>query len=404
MSEVQALVTRALAGDGVAVDTLVTQLGLVVQRQVNAGLLRRSLVAQAQRHHVVDLVRDILGTFFADDGLLLRTWDGALPLEIYVEHLAYTQVTSVLNQAVALPGAAPPPGEAEAWWMAASYENPLTLPVAPEHRGHAQVILRPLLPHERHAIAAELVPHAEVLPLMISSVPTADPGGGGTVPLPGPDDLAPKRRRGLDTRQKLSLALAGGLAILAGTGVVLDRLSSDGWEVPPFELQARPGIAGQPAEYLVGQQMQVILHPTEPIRWDGANDETDPLALGVAAVALGPDDEKVRWHHSLNRTSSGDFEVSGTVGSKDFPVTPGKWRVVYLVGPPRDLEALAVTLAASDQPAQPPFRRVSHTIMVLPAAGDPALDGLEGLEGVAPAMDGAPEAPKRGIEADPSDG
>ena len=92
--------------------------------------------------------------------------------------------------------------------------------------------------------------------------------------------------------------------------------------------------------------------------------------------------------------SRGDRAAAGGTASRDFPVTPGKWRLVYLVGPPRDLEALAVTLAASDQPAQPPFRRVSHTIMVLPAAGDPALDGLDGLDGAVPAVDGVPEAPQ----------
>jgi hypothetical protein len=388
MNEVQALVGQALAGDGTAVDALVAHLGLVVQRQVNAGLLRRSLVAQAQRHHVVDLVRDILRTLFAGDGLLLRTWDGTVPLETYVEHLAYTEASRVLNQAVPLPPELiPPPGEAEAWWLAASYENPLTLPVAPEHRGHAQVVLRPLLPHERHAIAAELVPHAEVFPLMISAIPTADPAPAPRppgvpitapspvldVPEPGPAPRAPAPRApapraGLGPRQRASLAIAGGLALLAVGGVVVDRLTGDAWELPPFELHARPGLAGAAPVYIMGQQMQVILHPVEPIPWAGDDDELSPLSVGVAAVALGPEDEKRRWRHSLERTADGDFQLSGTVGDADFPVTPGRWKLVFLVGPPQELEALAVNLASSDEPVGPPFRRTSHTIMVQAAA------------------------------------
>lgn len=90
------LIERVLARDPVACRTLVDQLTKVIQRQVNAALIRRG---RGSRSDVLDLTQEIFRLLLDDDGKILRAWDperGAT-LNGYVALIAERRIESLLR-------------------------------------------------------------------------------------------------------------------------------------------------------------------------------------------------------------------------------------------------------------------------------------------------------------------
>lgn len=94
----QQLVDRALAGETVAVRTLVDRLTPVVWKRVSATLWRR-VGRQAAERDAGDMVQEVFVSLFQAQGKALRAWDPArgMSLESFVALLAQHQVISILR-------------------------------------------------------------------------------------------------------------------------------------------------------------------------------------------------------------------------------------------------------------------------------------------------------------------
>lgn len=357
MADASSLVSRALGGDRAAIDVLVTSLAPYVQRQVNAGLLRRRLADQAGRHDVVDLVRDLLVALFDDRGALLGQWNPQTPLEGFVEYLAFGQVAAVLDQVAPLPPeAAPQAGEAEAWWAATASGDPSSLPVVPEARAHTQAVLRPMEAHEAHAIAAEVMRAVETAGAAPAESTPPDAWSDPTRGEPGAPDPR-HRRRGLIIAAVLGVGITG--AVVAGTFLG----AGDDASLPAFRLKARSGQAGAPPVYTLGQPIEVGLRPETPIDITATKAVGEAPDLTVAAVAVGPGDEVALWPYALQESADGALLLTGVVG-EDLKVTPGPWRLVFVIGPREEVLGDASVLALDPEPPLPPLQRLKYTIEV----------------------------------------
>lgn len=346
----QALVGRALAGQPEAVHALTVGLCPALQAQINAGLLARGLVDRTDRRVVLDLMRTLLGTLFMEQGALLRSWDPKIPLEAWVAHLGATHSAHVLNQTVDLPPEREPrPEQVQVWWLAATSGQAQGLASSPAQQAHALMVLRPLMEHESHALAAELLPR-----------------GHGAIPSPASSPAARKTRKTLDKRQKRGLGIAAGLAVVAVLGATADRVLSDPYEdlVPTFVLKARPGEGKARAQYRLGDPIEVTLHPTQGIEWSAQRPTGEPILLGVDALARHTSGRVFNWAYSMTHTERGDFILRGVVG-KTLPLTPGDWDVFFVLGPREELEILDTGVAIGDKDPPPPFERLRYPIRVL---------------------------------------
>lgn len=90
------IIDAALAGDRRATRTLLGHIGPVIQRRVRA-MLRRSFSAIQQE----DLVQEVWSTLLANDGRLLRAYDGERPLQAYVGVIARRAAKDVVRNASA---------------------------------------------------------------------------------------------------------------------------------------------------------------------------------------------------------------------------------------------------------------------------------------------------------------
>jgi DNA-directed RNA polymerase specialized sigma24 family protein len=97
------LVRRALAGDQIALNRLVSVLTPVIQTRVARTLFpHRSLLAAGRNLHqeVEDQTQEVFLMLFARDGRTLRSWqpEGGLSLESFVDRVAECQVLSFLRK------------------------------------------------------------------------------------------------------------------------------------------------------------------------------------------------------------------------------------------------------------------------------------------------------------------
>lgn len=333
-----------------------------MQREVNAALLARNLVPQAGRHDVLDLLRDLLTVLFEDGGALLRSWPPQMDVRAWGAQLAAAQSAAVLDQAAPLPPErAPDPETIAAWWQAAS-EDPARLPVPPEQRAHAAALLRPLLAHEAHALAAEVLgaaqaglrgPDAALDPIL------PGPSTSGSLDTPTAPPPRPRaNRRGL--------LAAAGLAVVIIGAAVFDRLTSNPLEdlTPTFALKARRGHGATPPVYMLGDGIRVVLRPNEDVTWSARTESGGPLLLGVDVWARDEARRPYAWRPTVARSADGDLTLTGIVG-KDLPVYPGDWELFFLIGPREDLDRVGVAEALAAEPPAPPVRRVRYRIRVV---------------------------------------
>src|SRR5262245_19125407 len=91
----QALISRALARDVAACRSLVDLLTPVIQRQVNAAMIRQR---RGSRADVLDLTQEIFRILLDDDGKILRAWNPARGAKLagYVGLIAERRVASIL--------------------------------------------------------------------------------------------------------------------------------------------------------------------------------------------------------------------------------------------------------------------------------------------------------------------
>lgn len=90
------LVRRAIARHEPSCRALVARLSPVIQRRVNATLIR---AGQASRQDVRDLVQEVFGWLLEEDARILRSWrpDGGASLEGFVGLVAERRVVSFLS-------------------------------------------------------------------------------------------------------------------------------------------------------------------------------------------------------------------------------------------------------------------------------------------------------------------
>ncbi|MGK0362077.1 MAG: DNA-directed RNA polymerase specialized sigma24 family protein, partial [Bradymonadia bacterium] len=90
------LIEGTLAGDRRATRSLLSHIAPVIQRRVRS-MLRRSFSSIQQE----DLVQEVWSTLLADDGRLLRAYDGERPLQAYVGVIARRAAKDVVRNASA---------------------------------------------------------------------------------------------------------------------------------------------------------------------------------------------------------------------------------------------------------------------------------------------------------------
>lgn len=95
-SQAMSLIQGTLAGDRRSARQLLQFIAPVIQRRVRA-MLRRSFSAIQQE----DLVQEVWSTLLADDGRLLRAYDGQRPLQAYVGVIARRAAKDVVRNASA---------------------------------------------------------------------------------------------------------------------------------------------------------------------------------------------------------------------------------------------------------------------------------------------------------------
>lgn len=93
-SQAVSLIEATLAGDRRATRTLLQHIAPVIQRRARA-MLRRSFSAIQQD----DLVQEVWSTLLANDGRLLRAYDGQRPLQTYVGVIARRAAKDVVRNA-----------------------------------------------------------------------------------------------------------------------------------------------------------------------------------------------------------------------------------------------------------------------------------------------------------------
>lgn len=322
-----------------------------LQPHVNAGLLARGLVERADRRALLDMMRNLLGALFAQPTPLQQARPPHTPPEAWAVQWAGPQIAQVLDSTVALPpDRQPGPEQVQGWWQAICAGQAEALVNDPAQAQHALMVLRPLMEHEHHALAAELLPavHAEA---HNASSPARGPGG-----------------KSLDKRQKRGLAIAGALSVVVIIGAAADRMLSDPFEdlVPEFTMAARAGLRGAPAIYKMGDPIEVHLKPEGGIDWSAQRTTGEPIMLGVDAFARHESGKVFNWSYTMSRNDPGAFVLKGIVG-KTLPLNPGEWDLYFVIGPRRELEILDTAVAVADEAPPPPFERLRYAIEVTPA-------------------------------------
>ena len=350
MDDPEVLIGRALAREPEAVHALVMRLCPALQPQVNAGLLARGLVDRADRHAMLDMMRHLLGALFAQPTPLQQTRPATIAPEAWAAQWAGPQIAQVLNSTVALPpDREPGPAQVQGWWQAICAGQAEALVSDPAQAQHALMVLRPLMEHEHHALAAELLPasHASA---MLASPPAGEPRG-----------------KSLDKRQKRGLVIAAAFAVVVIVGAAADRVLSDPFEdlVPAFSMGARAGLGGAPAIYKMGDAIEVRLKPEGGIDWSAQRTTGEPIMLGVDAFARHESGKVVNWSYTMSGNDPGAFVLKGIVG-KTLPVNPGAWDLYFVIGPRRELEILDTSVAIADEAPPPPFERLHYPIKVIP--------------------------------------
>jgi RNA polymerase sigma-70 factor (ECF subfamily) len=99
-AEDRTLVARALAGEGAAVQAVVSRLTPVIQARVARRLLRAGRPAARVRQEVLDLVQEVFVVLFERQGRVLASWDAdrGLSLENFVGLVAERHTLSTLRR------------------------------------------------------------------------------------------------------------------------------------------------------------------------------------------------------------------------------------------------------------------------------------------------------------------